>query len=212
MPTENRTIDFSLIVASLGRSLEIKPLLDSLSQQSYLPLELIIVDQNLDNRLEPVLISYRNRIQIIHLQSEPGISKARNAGIKQARGNVVGFPDDDCCYSSNVLAKVAGLFFDHPDIDGFTGQVIDEKGNNLARFARRGGYLTKYNTWERTSSVNMFIKTAVIQEIGGFDENMGLGARSPGREVKISSCPFVRSSGDIVYIMSQKLQPFTLLM
>ena len=168
-------IDFSLIVATLGRSIELKPLLNSLCNQSHSNFELILVDQNKDDRLEPVLSSYSPNFPVEHIKSEKGISRARNIGIKKARGKVVGFPDDDCWYPIIFLETLLNQFSNNPEIDGFTGRVINECGNNLGRYANEPGYLTRYNVWERTSAVSMFLKISVLYNIGGFDEQMGIG-------------------------------------
>jgi len=169
---------FSLILATTGRTDELSNFLYHLLKQEFDNYELIIVDQNDDDRLVSILTGYQEKLPIIHLKSGRGLSKARNTGISKAQGEVIGFPDDDCWYPPDLLEKVSVFLINKPNISGVTGRVIDEKGNKLARYAIQGGYLTKYNTWERTSSVSMFMKTPVIRDIGGFDENLGLGAET----------------------------------
>ena len=86
---------FSLIVATLGRSTEIGDLLESLLAQGRDDFEVIIVDQNSDDRVAPVLQPYEARIRITHLRSSiRNANHARNLGLRAARGKIVTFPDD----------------------------------------------------------------------------------------------------------------------
>ncbi len=88
---------FSLIVATLGRSTEISALLESLLAQGRDDFEVIIVDQNADDRVAPVLAPYAPRLPIAHLRSAiRNANHARNLGLRAARGKIVTFPDDDC--------------------------------------------------------------------------------------------------------------------
>lgn len=57
-------MNFTLIVATLGRSDEIRRLFDSLLMQSYKEFDVIIVDQNSDNRVFKIYNEYKNRMSI----------------------------------------------------------------------------------------------------------------------------------------------------
>nr|WP_282561742.1 glycosyltransferase family 2 protein [Providencia rettgeri] len=105
---------FSLILCTLGRTDEVALFLESLSLQTYQNYELIIIDQNKDDRLKKILSdSSIQDSKILHIvQSVPGLSRARNVGIQHASGNIIAFPDDDCTYDIDVLEKVA-FFFTH---------------------------------------------------------------------------------------------------
>ena len=47
--------EFALILATVGRTVELNRLFDTLAAQSYRDFEVIVVDQNRDDRLIPVL-------------------------------------------------------------------------------------------------------------------------------------------------------------
>ena len=90
---------FSLIVATLGRSREIGELLESLLAQGRDDLEVIIVDQNADDRVAPILAPYASRLRLTHLRSSiRNANHARNLGLRAAQGEIVTFPDDDCLW------------------------------------------------------------------------------------------------------------------
>ena len=59
---------FSLVVATLGRTTEIAELLASIADQNRSDIELIVVDQNDDDRIVPLVKTLRNRIAVLHLR------------------------------------------------------------------------------------------------------------------------------------------------
>jgi GT2 family glycosyltransferase len=169
----------SLIMATAGRAEEITRLLDSLAAQTDQDFELLVVDQNSDDRLVSVLDPYRKQFPIMHLSSKRGLSRARNVGIERARGKIMAFPDDDCWYPPWLLESVARYLHEHPDIDGVTGRILDEFGTSFARFDPSPGLLRSSNVWRRASSACTFLRNSVVQRVGGFDETLGVGAGTP---------------------------------
>src|ERR1700742_2152768 len=116
---------FSLIMATKGRGEEIGRFLLSLIRQDYSNFELIVVDQNEDNRLEVILKNSNLSSSIVHLKSAPGLSRARNAGLAFATGDIIAFPDDDCWYPNGLLKRVVSVFASHPSVEGLTGRWRD---------------------------------------------------------------------------------------
>lgn len=167
---------FSLIVATLGRMQEIQCLLASLDAQSHRDFELIVVDQNPDDRLVHILNPYQTQFPIVHLSSKRGLSRARNVGLKHATGEVVGFPDDDCWYSDDLLEKTTRLLSEQPEAGGVSGRVTDEGGTFDARFDQVSGLLEISNVWRRTSSASLFVRRRLFEDISGFDEELGVGS------------------------------------
>src|SRR5579864_3540599 len=97
-----KTIKFSLILATVGRLDEVARFLQHLGRQTYRDFELIIVDQNSDDVLERLIRQYQGCFPVLHLRSEPGLSRARNVGLQHFSGDVVAFPDDDCWYAPDT--------------------------------------------------------------------------------------------------------------
>jgi len=164
----------SLIMATIGKVDVIDRFCRFLTQQSYDNYELIVVDQNTDGRLDEILNKYTSLFKIIHLFSSPGLSKARNVGLHHSTGDIIAFPDDDCWYSSGLLKDVIDIF-NKEMLEGITGR-LDSKG--MGRFDKVEGLVNKFNVWERAISVSIFLKKQVIDSIGLFNENLGLGAKS----------------------------------
>lgn len=168
---------FSLVLATVGRVSEVQQFLESLDSQSYRKFELIVVDQNQDDRLVPLVETYRERFSIFHLGSDAGLSRARNAGLRYVTGDVAAFPDDDCRYPPKLLERIAGFFRERPELDGLTGRLTDERGRSgTARFDKKPGVLSLANAWKRAASVTLFLRRDVVETVGKFDEALGAGA------------------------------------
>jgi len=84
---------FDLVVATVGRTDELGRLLDSIAAQEYGPLRVVVVDQNDDERLAPILAG--RALELEHVRSPLGLARARNAGLEVLERDVVAFPDDD---------------------------------------------------------------------------------------------------------------------
>ena len=96
---------FSLVCATLGRSRELDSMMSSLTKQTFSDFELLIVDQNHDERVTEIVEKYRQLITVIHIRSPlRGLSLHRNIGIRAASGRYIAFPDDDCEYSPLTLS------------------------------------------------------------------------------------------------------------
>ncbi len=168
---------FSLVLATLGRTVELARFLHSLGHQDWTDLQLIVVDQNPDERLVPILQPYAGRFDIDHLRSQPGLSRARNVGLRRVSGDIVAFPDDDCWYPPGVLRYVHDRLNAQADVDGLTGRSIDEQGKESAfRFAAGGGWVDRISVWTAAISYTIFLRRAVIERVGAFDEELGVGS------------------------------------
>jgi len=168
----------SLLVATVNRVDELDRLLSSLEEQRYRDFEVIVVDQNSDDRVVRALDRHPNLV-LRHLRSERGLSRARNSGLLVARGDIVGIPDDDCWYPRELLASVGEWFDAHAEF-GLLSTALrtldgQSSGPNLPATSRR---CTKANVWRCAISTTLFWRRSVTEAIGGFNENMGVGAPS----------------------------------
>lgn len=170
---------FSLVIATLGRTTELQRLLKSLDAQTYRNFEIIVVDQNTDGRLLPVLSTFEDRLEICRTISAPGLSRARNLGLRAITGEVVCFPDDDCWYPENVLDRINQLLTMNPKCQGLVGDSVDQTGQPTLPWRDRKGSLTSPMSWRRAISYAIFLRSEVIREVGGFDETLGVGSGTP---------------------------------
>jgi glycosyltransferase involved in cell wall biosynthesis len=171
---------FDIIVPTVGRVDELDRLLRSLAAQDHRAFRVIVVDQNPDDRLSSTLERYAEDMTIVRLTSELGLSRARNAGLAAREGDVLAFADDDCWYPPDLLSRVEAELLVHPEWDGVTGRVVDEHGRpSVARWNRHPCRVSRANVWTSAASVSIFLRARVVERVGPFDEQLGLGARTP---------------------------------
>jgi GT2 family glycosyltransferase len=167
--------DFALVLATVGRTLELNRLFDTLAAQSYRDFEVIVVDQNQDDRLLPILHRARYLGLVLrHLRhSPPNLALARNAGIAAADARWIGFPDDDCWYQPQTLARIAlrSRRFDHPH--GIVTRWVEQDPAHppaTLSWARSSRFRDL-----PVSSITLFFQRDLLERIGGFDGRLGVG-------------------------------------
>ncbi len=88
----------SIIIPTYNADQYLRQSLDSVVNQTFKDIEIIIInDCSTDNSLE-IIKEYQQkdkRIFLVDLKQNEGISKARNVGIKFAKGNYIAFVDSD---------------------------------------------------------------------------------------------------------------------
>lgn len=169
----------SLVLATYGRCDDVGRMLDSLLAQTDQNFEVLIVDQNPDDRL---LAHVRNGIaqglNIRHLRlDKPTLSGARNLGIAEATGEIIAFPDDDCWYEAEAVAEVRQAFAGAEGLDGIVGCWVEQRrANGEAAVPER----LSGADWRRfrggcASSITLFLKRSLLLSLGGFDRRFGVG-------------------------------------
>jgi len=164
-------VTFDLVVATVDRVDALDRLLGSLEHQTHSDFRVLVVDQNDDARLAKVLDAH-DALQIKHLRSGRGLSRARNAALPKLTADLVAFPDDDCVYEPDLLERVAARFT--PGLDGLTGRE--------PAWTSGAAVLTRENLWQRAISFTIFLRRAVVERVGAFDESLGL-PESSGEEI-----------------------------
>lgn len=169
----------SLIVATLKRVAEFERLLASLDAQTYRDFEVLVVDQNPDGRLVPVLDGHAGLV-MQHLHSERGLSRARNVGLRAARGDIVAIPDDDCWYPADLLQTVASWFESNARFGMlFTTLRTAENAHSGPRTPAEARGCSKSDLSTCLSaSAALFMRRSVVEAVGGFNEYLGIGAVS----------------------------------
>ncbi|WP_162596042.1 glycosyltransferase family A protein [Bacillus sp. CGMCC 1.16541] len=169
---------YSLILCTVNRTDFLESFLECLCKQEYKDFELILVDQNLDDRVNKIVDSFKEYYKIKHIKSEKGLSKARNIGLKHVEGDIIAFPDDDCIYSENMLEKINDFF------NNYNYEILSIKMTNNVPGGRKVQHnvpsqeVNRKNVMKLMASISMFYKRNVINKVGGFDERLGLGAKT----------------------------------
>lgn len=142
----------SIIVPSCGRPKILRNFFESLKEvKDKLPLETIIVinDESLSNRKEYIKIinKYRKQLNIkpFIFSRMLGSARARNEGLKKAKGDTIFFFDDDTELLSDYFAKILPLF-KGKNVGAVGGAEIKKKSSKLHSiwfFLRKTGSVTK---------------------------------------------------------------------
>lgn len=117
----------SVIVCTYGRAAALEQLLDCLEAQNYPRFEVLVIDGN--GEISPaldILKKFESRpiapaLRLI--KSPKGLTIQRNAGLREAQGDVICFLDDDISFNSAFLSDVVRTFErpDSADVGGITG-------------------------------------------------------------------------------------------
>jgi glycosyltransferase involved in cell wall biosynthesis len=119
----------SVVIGTYNRSEMLAAALDGLLGQESggVSYEVIVVDNNSSDATREVVESYKAKgYENLRYIFEPkqGVSHARNAGIGEARGEIIAFADDDVRVSKEWVARIKAAFDEHPEIDFLGGKIL----------------------------------------------------------------------------------------
>jgi glycosyltransferase involved in cell wall biosynthesis len=129
----------SIVTPSYNQADYIKDTISSVQNQSYRPIEHIIVDGgSTDATIEILKASKSNPINVQQIwisEKDSGQGNAINKGLKLAHGEIIGWLNsDDVYFYKDVIERVVKEFIKYPDIDIIHGDVAKIGENNLIRF------------------------------------------------------------------------------
>lgn len=116
---------------------------ESLLRQTHEHLEIILVDDGSTDGCPRICDHYAEkdlRIQVIH-KGNGGLSDARNAGLKIAQGNFIGFVDSDDWIADDMYSTLLNCLQKHGADVAECGYVIAEGGHNPDEVKGDGGEL-----------------------------------------------------------------------
>ena len=98
----------TLIIPTLNRSQFLKRALISVLNQTFVPEEIIVVDNGSNDKTYQMIGDSFKNIRYIYFEDK-GVSKARNEGLKNANNELICFLDSDDEWSENYLEKMYEL-------------------------------------------------------------------------------------------------------
>jgi glycosyltransferase involved in cell wall biosynthesis len=171
----------SIVVPTLGRGQELVRLLESMERQTLQSFEVIIVDQNSDDRVDLALAPRSWTFPLTHIRTpgQRGASRARNIGWRRSHGRYVVFADDDCWYPPKLLETVDGVF-GRTHADTLGGRAVNEHGRSInGRYEGATQPIDRGNVWTTSIEWMLFFRREVLDALDGFDESIGVGASTP---------------------------------
>lgn len=164
----------SVVIPIYNEEQEIAELLDSLLSLNWSRdrLEILCVDNNSTDQSLSILRSY----PVTVLQEPiPGPYAARNAAIRQAKGEFIAFTDADCKVSRDWLLDLWQAF-DAPQVGAVGGSIVPRTVSNYVDYFE--GCIFKSPNHSRGSdriqpyvvTANVMYRKAVFDELGLFDD------------------------------------------
>jgi glycosyltransferase involved in cell wall biosynthesis len=177
---------FSLVVSTIGRVDDLRALLASLTVQTFRDFEVIVVDQNSvdqnsDDRLSELVREFKPMLTLHHIpMPQRGVSRGRNRGMREASGDIVTFPDDDCTYRHDLLERVDAMFAKLHDMDALSVRCDTPLGGvqKIARFDAAPGPVTRKNLLHCFVEFAFFARRDQFDGLS-FNESLGVGAGTP---------------------------------
>jgi len=171
-------------MGTYGRDEVLRCFLESLRKQTHRDFKFIIVDQNTDYRIKQICNDYSSDFKILYLRADkPGLSLARNIGIKYVSEDIVAFPDDDCEYPPDLLANVNTFFEKNHKYNILTVAQSDTKTKKkVSWFLPKPCNIRETNILRAGTSISIFIK--IKNNLLNFDEQFGVGAPLGSAEEK----------------------------
>jgi glycosyltransferase involved in cell wall biosynthesis len=172
----------SVVISNYNCGRFVAGAVESALQQSYPNTEVIVVDDgSTDDSLE-VLQRYGDRVRIV-TQTNGGVSRARNEGIRQSRGELVAFLDADDLWHREKLAKQVPLFASASvGLVYCSVEYIDEQGRSLGTNTKglRGRVLREIallrDTVVLAGGSTAIVRRSSVDRAGLFDPELSTAA------------------------------------
>ena len=195
----------SVVVCTRDRGPELRDCLRRLQRLDYPNLEIIIVDNapsdTSGNDAFRAQVGSDPRFRYV-VEPAPGLSCARNRGLAEATGEYLAYTDDDVAVDPHWITALVAGFGRREDIACVTGLVCTAALETAAEhyFDQRVSWadsceprifdlssraedpLYPYAAGLFGTGASMAFSTALLRELGGFDEALGAGTRAKGGE------------------------------
>jgi len=169
---------FTVIIPTYNRAEMLREAIQSVIDQTFPNFEVIVIDDHSTDHTKSVVASFRdNRIKYITNDHTRGGAGTRNAGIFRAKGNWIGFLDDDDLWARNKLElhykKIVKLDEDvglvYSGRARFNTNTKRELSVTLPEKEGRIQQELLYHNWIGSFS-NVTIRSDILKKVGGLDE------------------------------------------
>jgi len=153
----------------------LKEAIDSVRSQDFVDYEIIVIDDGSTDGTEKLFKDYPEIIYFY--QSNQGVSRARNQGIKMARGKFICFLDSDDRWLPTKLSHQVKVMEENPEVPlSYTDEIWIRNGKRVNPKKKH----QKYSGWifEKCLSLciispsSVMLKKEVFKTVGVFDESL----------------------------------------
>lgn len=173
----------SLVVCTRNRATKLTSALVAFSKIEYAgKYEVILVDNGSTDATKEVIESFiiENSVPFKYVYEEKaGLSRARNTGVSNTKGEIIAFTDDDCYPREDFLQKIASCFSDET-IAYAGGRLLlyDSTDRRVTIQEKKDSQVLDANTFIPSGLIhgaNVSVKRTAILALNGFDERLGAG-------------------------------------
>jgi glycosyltransferase involved in cell wall biosynthesis len=213
----------NVIVCTRDRHVELTRCLESLTAQDHPRFTVWVTDNApTTSGTRDAVKAFSSLLDVRYvLEPRPGLSRARNAALRQPLdGDFVAWIDDDEVADRMWLSELARALEDRPDASSVSGLVTPAELATVAQvwFEQFGGHskgrgFTSAEFSPKTRQMqshlyplppfgvgaNMAFRLAVLREMGGFDEALGAGTLTRGGEDTKMFTDILRAGGTSLY-------------
>jgi glycosyltransferase involved in cell wall biosynthesis len=171
----------TVVVPTSGRAGYLEVTLDSLSsQRTAVPHEVIVVaDGAADGTLG---VAERFGARVVRHGDRRGLNAARNTGLREARGDLIAFVDDDVFVPPGWLDALANGAERHPEAEAFGGPIRPRfEGHTPRACGREDPPITALDLGpadveaEVVWGANFAVRRSAVERVGEFDESFDRG-------------------------------------
>ncbi len=159
----------SVIIPAYNAEKYLDEALQSIINQHYTPMEIIVVDDGSTDNTAEIVAEYGTRVRYVY-QKNNGPPAARNKGLGLAQGNVIAFLDSDDLWSEKKLERQLKRLADKPYIEvviGHTQRIrLLESGDDHQKFVP---FLPSQPMLSLGSAL---IRRRAFTQVGIFDESL----------------------------------------
>ncbi|MDL2241196.1 glycosyltransferase family 2 protein [Bacteroidales bacterium OttesenSCG-928-K22] len=181
----------SVIICTYNREKYIYKALKSVAEQDYAneKYELIVINNNSNDNTEKLCFEFKENYPQVnfkyYIETEQGLSYARNRGIKESSGDIIFYIDDDAEIVPGYLSEYDNFFLSHPDAIAAGGKIIPvfegEEPKWMSEITREllGGALDFGNTikpfkkGKYPGGGNSAYKASAFKKFGLFNTELG---------------------------------------
>lgn len=172
----------SVIIPTYNRPSYLKQTLESVYNQTYKNIEIIVIDDGSPNDEAFEVCKNYIAVTYIKIENSGGPAKPRNIGIKSSKGKYIAILDDDDLWVEDKIEKQVKILEEHPDFGLVHGycQIIDKDGLLINSFIGKPGTpdvkhgdvsLKMIGNWTLMTS-SVLLKKEIIDLVGLFNEKM----------------------------------------
>jgi glycosyltransferase involved in cell wall biosynthesis len=158
----------SVVIPSYNKVKYIQKTLDSILNQSYKNIELIIQDGGSTDGTSEIIKNYQRRYPKIiksEIQKDGGQLDAIIKGFKKATGDIYAFINADDIYEVDAFDAVVGSYTEHREALWFAGKgiVIDSEGREIAKpVSWYKSFLLIHSTYYLLLTTNFLMQPSVF--------------------------------------------------